>query len=149
MSRPTFINSKVVYHDNSREYNIDARGRNLAEVLRACDAEEIEQIEDITPSTEQPITVHQQQEIELFKYIHPSVTDDEERLKIHKEVINLVTSLPIPDICRYLMEMRKHNRVYLNVQPEAMFEELHRLGMPDENTRGFSKNNFLSYFNVK
>ena len=44
MSRPNFFNSKVVYHDNSREYNIDARGKDLASVMRAIDTE------DITPS---------------------------------------------------------------------------------------------------
>ena len=43
MSKPTFINSKVVYHDNSREYHIDARGKDLAAIIRAC------QTEDITP----------------------------------------------------------------------------------------------------
>ena len=43
MSKPTFINSKVVYHDNSTEFNIDARGKDLASVIRAC------QTEDITP----------------------------------------------------------------------------------------------------
>ena len=53
MSRPTFIHSKVVYHDNSREYNIDARGRNLAEVLRACETEEIEQVQPEQPPTDQ------------------------------------------------------------------------------------------------
>ena len=42
MSRPTFINSKVVYHDNSREYNIDARGRDLSDIMRAINAEDIE-----------------------------------------------------------------------------------------------------------
>ena len=44
MSRPNFFNSKVVYHDNSREYNIDARGRDITSILRACEAE------DITPA---------------------------------------------------------------------------------------------------
>jgi|GEM_PF-5399434 len=34
------------YNDNSREYNIDARGRNLADVLRDCDAD------DVTPDKE-------------------------------------------------------------------------------------------------
>ena len=43
MSKPTFINSKVVYHDNSTEFNIDARGKDLASVIRAC------QVEDIQP----------------------------------------------------------------------------------------------------
>ncbi len=44
MSKPVFLNSKVVYHDNSREYHIDARGRDLSEIMRAIDPE------DITPS---------------------------------------------------------------------------------------------------
>lgn len=87
-------------------------------------------------------------QIELFRFIHPSVTDTAERLKIHREVENLVRTLPLPDICRYLMEMRKNSRVYLSVKPEIMFEELHRMGMPDETNPGFSIKNFRSYFNV-
>ena len=42
MSKPTFINSKVVYHDNSTEFNIDARGKDLASVIRACQTEDIQ-----------------------------------------------------------------------------------------------------------
>lgn len=42
MSKPTFINSKVVYHDNSTEYNIDARGKDLASVIRACQTEDVQ-----------------------------------------------------------------------------------------------------------
>ena len=86
--------------------------------------------------------------IELFHFIHPSVTNEAERLNIHREVENLVRTLPLPEICRYLMEMRKNNKVYLTVKPELMFEELHRMGMPDESTPGFSMKNFRSYFNV-
>lgn len=85
---------------------------------------------------------------DLFRFIHPSVTDETERLKIHREVENLVRTLPLPEICRYLMELRKNCRVYLSVKPELMFEELHRMGMPDESTPGFSMKNFRSYFNV-
>ena len=85
---------------------------------------------------------------DLFRFIHPSVTDEAERLKIHREVENLVRTLPLPEICRYLMELRKNCRVYLSVKPELMFEELHRMGMPDESTPGFSMKNFRSYFNV-
>ena len=87
-------------------------------------------------------------QIELFRFIHPSVTDEAERVKIHREVENLVHTLPLPEICRYLMEMRKNCRVYLSVKPEIMFDELHRMGMPDEATPGFSMKNFRSYFNV-
>lgn len=42
MSKPTFINSKVVYHDNSTEFNIDARGKDLASVIRACQTEDVQ-----------------------------------------------------------------------------------------------------------
>ena len=41
MSKPVFLNSKVVYHDNSREYHIDARGKDLASIMRAIDPEDV------------------------------------------------------------------------------------------------------------
>ena len=51
MSRPTFINSNVVYHDNSTEYNIDARGKDVDSIIRKCGAEEAKRTntEDIEP----------------------------------------------------------------------------------------------------
>ena len=52
MSRPNFFNSKVVYHDNSREYNIDARGRDLASVLQACEANDIEPVKEEKPDVD-------------------------------------------------------------------------------------------------
>ena len=42
MSKPTFIKSKVVYHDNSSEFHIDARGKDLAAIIRACHVEDIQ-----------------------------------------------------------------------------------------------------------
>ena len=101
-----------------------------------------------TTETSAPSSDNAQSLVELFRFIHPSITDEAERLKIHREIENLVRTLPLPEICRYLMEMRKDSRVYLTVKPELMFEELHRLGMPDEKTPGFSMKNFRSYFNV-
>ena len=71
-----------------------------------------------------------------------------ERLKIHLEVQNLVRTLPLSEICKYLRRMYKKERVYLNVKTDAMFEELHRLGMPDESNQGFSLKNFQNYFNI-
>ena len=50
MSKPVFLNSKVVYHDNSKEYHIDARGKGLAEVIRAIDARDIEPLENLACS---------------------------------------------------------------------------------------------------
>lgn len=86
--------------------------------------------------------------IPLFKYIHPSVTSETERCQIHGEVQNLVQNLPLPEICRYLRKMYKDKRVYLNVKIDAMFAELHRLGLPDENTPGYSFKNFQNHFNM-
>ena len=37
MSRPTFINSVVNYHDNSTEYNIDARGMDISHLIRVLE----------------------------------------------------------------------------------------------------------------
>jgi len=38
------------YNDNSREYHIDARGKGLAEVIRAIDARDIEPLENLACS---------------------------------------------------------------------------------------------------
>ena len=137
MSRPTFINSTVVYNDHSTEYNIDARGnKDIASVIRACKAEDVQAEEAPTA------------DIPLFKYIHPCITDDKEKRKIHGEVANLVRTLPLPEICRYMRRMYKEKRIYLNVKIEAMFDELHRMGLPDEETPGYSLKNFQNYFNM-
>jgi hypothetical protein len=58
MSRPNFFNSKVVYHDNSTEYNIDARGKDLTSVLQTI------QTEDVTPVEDKP-----EQKSEYFPYL--------------------------------------------------------------------------------
>jgi len=87
-------------------------------------------------------------DIPHFRFIHPSITDDRERLQIHREIENLVRTLPMPEICRYLRQMYKDKRVYLNVKTDAMFDELHRMGMPDESVQGFSQKNFQNYFNI-
>lgn len=99
-------------------------------------------IEDVTPIPPG------YEEMPLFKYIHPSVLSVTARQQVHAEVQNLVRQFAMPDICRYLRQMRRENRVYLNVKPEAMFAELHRMGMPPETTPGFSYKNFMNYFNI-
>jgi len=86
----------------------------------------------------------------LFRYIHPSVTDDAERIKIHKEIKNAVTQLSLPDLCRYLMNMEKTRGViYLSkIKPQPAFDELHRMGMPDVTTDGYTYSNFIKHYNV-
>lgn len=97
-----------------------------------------------------PATKSVQSNIALFRYIHPSVTDDAVRLKVHREVVNVVTSFPLPEICRYLMDMEKNRKLLFlsKIKPQLAFTELHRIGMPDENTDGFSYANFTKYYNV-
>ena len=101
-----------------------------------------------TTATTEPTATPEPPQMDLFKYIHPSVTDVEERIKIHREVQNLVRTLPLSEICRYLRQMYKDRWVYLNVKTDAMFDELHRLGMPDDSQPGFSLKNFQNYFNI-
>ena len=43
------------YHDNSTEYNIDARGKDLAEVLRACQTEDITPVQEVEPEQKQTL----------------------------------------------------------------------------------------------
>ena len=121
------------YIDNHREITFNNPDVNSVDLLRAALAEDVEPVVE---------------EEDLFKYIHPSITSLEEKLQISKEVQNLVRALPLSEICRYLRQMYKDKRVYLNVRTDAMFDELHRMGMPDESKQGFSQKNFQNYFNV-
>ena len=67
MSKPNFFQSNVVYHDNSTEYNIDARGNDLASVLRACEAEDIEAVQEQERNC--PFVVAEKlQELNLYTY---------------------------------------------------------------------------------
>jgi len=56
MSKPTFINSSVVYHDNSTEYNIDARGnQDITSIIRSCrNSQQVEDVEPVEPTTATP-----------------------------------------------------------------------------------------------
>lgn len=123
----------AIHIDHHRDITINANGTNAADLLRAALAEDVEPVED---------------EGDFFKFIHPSVTSLEEKKQISEEIKNLVRSLPLPEICRYLRQMYKDKRVYLNVKTDAMFDELHRMGMPDESVQGFSQKNFQNYFNI-
>ena len=121
------------YYDNHKEITINNPGNNAADLLRSALAEDVEPVVD---------------EGDFFKYIHPSITSLEDKKQISNEVKNLVRALPLSEICRYLRQMYKEKRVYLNVRTDAMFDELHRMGMPDESVQGFSQKNFQNYFNV-
>ena len=142
MSRPNFINSKVVYHDNSREYNIDARGKDLTSVIRALDAEDISPSDDLSPS----VTSEFNSDIPLFKYIHVAVTDEKEREQIHKMVCNIVRLPKMQQVCDELYKLMKNGKVLCTINPESMLAELRRMGLPAADKTGFSDANFFHYY---
>ena len=81
---------------------------------------------------------------ELFKFIHPSITGEEERM-IHEEVKRLVKRQGVPDICRYLQTMAKEKKILLPQMSSVAYAELIRLGMP--NGEGYSEKYFTKHYN--
>jgi len=81
----------------------------------------------------------------LFKYIHPSVTSEQDRIQIDKTIRYLV-KLPMPNLCDQLKEMQRNKQVIAtSIQTKLLFEELHRMGMPDADTPGYSISNLQKY----
>jgi len=79
------------------------------------------------------------------KYISPFVTDEEERERIHKTVVNLVTSgFPMPYICKQLKQLIKEDKIALNVTVGEQYAELVRLGLPTSK-KGYSQKNYENY----
>lgn len=84
--------------------------------------------------------------VDLCHLIHPKVIDEDEQIKIHKEVKNLVKDKPVRDICSYLKKMSKEEKILLPIEPKRAMAELQRMGMPNEETEGFTYNNFNKYY---
>lgn len=84
-----------------------------------------------------------------FKYIHYSVTDEQEREHVHKEICNIVQLPKMSQVCNELCTMMKNQRILSSIDRTCMLEELRRLGLPDANTPGFSDQNFYSYYHTK
>ena len=81
---------------------------------------------------------------ELFRFTHPRL-DVKEEEEIDRQIRKLVKHSNIPTICKYLRDLSKQNSILLpDAQP--MFEELHRLGMPGKDKRGYTYDNFVTYY---
>ena len=80
---------------------------------------------------------------EMFKYVHPSL-DDEEGWKIHNEVKRLVKRQGIQEICQYLNNLVLEKKIFLPKMPSVAYVELVRMGMPDE--EGFTLKTFMKYY---
>ena len=83
---------------------------------------------------------------ELTFLIHPSVTQEQEKQKIHGELVNLVRNNSIVNICDHLKSMAKSKRILLPSHPGNAMTELQRLGMPGTDKKGFSYKNFQKYY---
>ena len=80
---------------------------------------------------------------ELFHFIHPSVTEEQE-WQVHHEVKRLVKRQGIQEICLYLQQMKKENKILLPLSVSVAYNELVRMGMPSG--EGFNENTFRKYY---
>lgn len=96
-----------------------------------------------TKTTEKPTTDVKESKEVLFKFIHPSITGEQE-MQIHKEVKNLVSRYTIPEICNYLKGMAKEKRIMLPPLASTTYDELVRMGMP--NGEGFTLKTFQNNY---
>lgn len=83
---------------------------------------------------------------ELCHLIHPCVTDDAEKWKIHNEIVNLVRNNMVQDICAYLDTMMANQKVLLPLAAQSALDELRRMGMPGEEVEGYSYKTFCRYY---
>lgn len=83
---------------------------------------------------------------ERFHFVYPEVEDDE-AWRIHDAVKRVVVSQGIQEICQYLLQLRKENKVLLPLSPSSAYTELVRMGMP--HGEGFSESTFRNYYKNK
>ena len=99
--------------------------------------------EEQSPADAQSVVTPQVNDDELFKFIHPAITGEEER-KIHEQVKKLVTRQGIQEICKYLTKLESEEKIYLPQSADSAYTELVRMGMPDG--EGFSLKTFMKYY---
>jgi hypothetical protein len=96
----------------------------------------------------EPEPQQEDEDIALFKYIHYAVTSEVERLNIHKQICNIVRLPKMQQICEALLDLMKSQKILTTIDQSSMLAELRRLGMPS-NIKGFSDQNFYSYYKTK
>ena len=106
-------------------------------------ADDTTRLKDVSTNPDESISKE-----ELTFLIHPSVTQEQEKQKIHGELVNLVCTreITVGEICETLRSMEKSNRISYPHTTKKVMKELQRLGMPGEGVRGFSYKNFQKYY---
>lgn len=80
---------------------------------------------------------------ERFHFVHPEI-DEDEAWRIHDAVQRLVAHQRVPEICRYLKELKQRGKVMLPSVASVMYNELVRLGMPTG--EGYSEKHFSNSY---
>ena len=132
------ISGKGVRKDVQGDMTVNVDGRRVGFTMNSEQSEE----EITKPSTDSTDIT----DMELCHFIHPSVTDDKERMQIHREIENLVRCNTIPNICSYLSKMADDSRILLPIEATSALKELRRMGMPGEDAEGFKYKNFAKYY---
>lgn len=132
MSRPTFINSNVVYHDNSTEYNIDARGKDAASVIRACETNNIESVQEEPSDTIDSIIFTKKakkegKEAAIIAALHKSVQGRNDKTRAFVDELH---------------SWQKEQYIDAHFNARVMFDELNKL-MPI----AFGYDTFRKYYN--
>ncbi|MDO4497967.1 MAG: hypothetical protein Q4B58_09105 [Bacteroidales bacterium] len=82
----------------------------------------------------------------LFGYIHP-LLDEAEAVKVDRAVRRLCMNFGMQEICEFLVQLKQEGKVLLTSNPNAMYDELVRMGLPSEK-EGFSFRSFQRYYTV-
>lgn len=107
-------------------------------------AEEPSEADAVKPGNDNGASLHTDVcDEELFKFIHPAITGEEERM-IHEQIKKLVIRQGIQEICQYLSKLESEEKIFLPQSADAAYTELVRMGMPDG--EGFSKKTFMKYY---
>ena len=132
MSKPNFFQSNVVYHDNSTEYNIDARGNDLASVLRACEAEDIEPVQEQEERNCPFVVAEKLQELNLYTY--------EEFVQMYRKA----AETDAKTLAEFLTKYRQLGVLdFKNCEKKEILE---RLQAYFPTMKKYSYNNFVYYF---
>jgi len=83
--------------------------------------------------------------IELFHFIYPGLDDNDAQI-VHRQVKDIVKRFPIKDICIFLKKLADQEKILLPQNPQNTFEELHRMGLPSEETEGYGYDNFCKNY---
>lgn len=84
---------------------------------------------------------------ELCHFIFPGL-DEQESVRVHHQIKDLVCRFSLKDICAFLRSLEKEKKILLPQIPQNAFDELHRMGLPPEETKGYSYDNFCKFYRI-